>query len=488
MAISKILHINSNSRSPGHHLKIAIDYIRNGEKTKEKVLTSAINCQGEYAYEQMKKTKDSYEKNNKRQAYHLIISFNEGEVDAETAFKLVGEFAQEYLGDRYEVVYSVHDNTDNIHGHIIWNSVSFVDGRKYRYSKGDWERIIQPMVNRYCEKYSLKTLDIKESRNKDNTDYRGIPNNVAKKTDREWDQNKDGPFVWSTLIKRDIDACIMMSSDFDMFVQTMEDKGYEIKTGKYLAVKPKGMQRFRRCKTLGDEYTEERIKERIYTESLRTYRRKGSTFAPRITAYKGNFTKRAKLTGLQKRYFARLYRLGKLKKRPYSQTWKYKDDIKLMHKLQEQYLFLAKYSITTEQNLKDVMLQIEKEKRALSSEKRKINKSHKSFGELLEIADCIHKLEEFDYYYLGGDDTFKDEHDQLTEIVKQLEQSGYSLSEIDSIKEHYEAEMEANRQKFGELKKAMKIAKTIDEDIKKTREISTEVPEKKIDRHRERKR
>ena len=93
-------------------------------------------------------------------------------LDADTAFEVIGKFAKEYLGKDYEALYAVHDNTNHIHGHIIFNSVSFRDGRKYRYKKGDWAREIQPVTNRLCEEYGLSTIEISEDRAKKSENYK----------------------------------------------------------------------------------------------------------------------------------------------------------------------------------------------------------------------------------------------------------------------------------------------------------------------------
>ena len=204
---------------PGKHLKVAIDYILKQEKTQNGMFVAGLNCQPNAAYEQMKQTKIQFGKTDKRQGYHLIISFEEGEVDAKTAFEVIGKFAKEYLGNDYEAVYAVHDNTDHVHGHIVFNSVSFRDGSKYHYKKGDWARNIQPITNKICAEYGLSTIQIEEDRAKAGEHY------------KEWNEYRDGKFVWSDMIKRDLDACIMQAPTFDRFLELLSDNGYEIKEG-----------------------------------------------------------------------------------------------------------------------------------------------------------------------------------------------------------------------------------------------------------------
>ena len=135
MAISKILHMKDSGNSfHARHLKRALDYVMNPEKTQRGRLVGAVNCQADMAFEQMIDTKKQFGKTDKRQGYHIILSFKEDEVEPDRAFEITQKFVAEYLGDAYEAVFVVHDNTDHVHSHIVFNSVSFVDGKKYRYT------------------------------------------------------------------------------------------------------------------------------------------------------------------------------------------------------------------------------------------------------------------------------------------------------------------------------------------------------------------
>ena len=145
------------------------------------------------------------------------------------------------------------------------------------------------------------------------------------------------------LEKRDLDACILQAGDYQQFFDLLSDKGYAIKQGKYLSVKPPGMTRYRRCKTLGDAYSEEAIRERIAKEDLSFYSKQITPQEAVLVRCRVKRYRRAKLSGVQKKYYAKLYRIGKLKKRPYSQVWKYRDDIRKMQRLQNEYLFLNRH-------------------------------------------------------------------------------------------------------------------------------------------------
>lgn len=142
MAISKILNMKDcGGHFHGKHLKRALDYVMNPDKTQDGRLVGAINCQVDTAFEQMKETKRNFGKIDKRQGYHIILSFKENEVNPDTAFEITQKFVEEYLGKSYEAVFVVHDNTAHVHSHIVFNSVSFVDGKKYRYEKGTGQSI-----------------------------------------------------------------------------------------------------------------------------------------------------------------------------------------------------------------------------------------------------------------------------------------------------------------------------------------------------------
>lgn len=130
---------DSGNSFHARHLKRALDYVMNPEKTQRGRLVGAINCQADMAFEQMMDTKKQFGKTDKRQGYHIILSFKEDEVEPDRAFEITQKFVAEYLGDAYEAVFVVHDNTDHVHSHIVFNSVSFVDGKKYRYENANKE-------------------------------------------------------------------------------------------------------------------------------------------------------------------------------------------------------------------------------------------------------------------------------------------------------------------------------------------------------------
>ena len=455
MAISKILYIGAcGAGHPGKHLKHALDYITEEHKTGGGRWISSLNCQADHAYEQMQQTKIQFGKTNQRQGYHLIISFEEGEVDVQTAFEVIGKFAKEYLGQDYEVLYSVHDNTDHIHGHIIFNSVSFRTGKKYRYEKGDWARQIQPITNRLCEEYGLSTIEISEDRARPSDNY------------TEWNDFRDGKFVWADMIKRDIDACILQAATYESFLSMLSEMGYGIKNadrteGKYLAIKPMGLTRFRRCKTLGAEYSEERIRERILTENLSAYRNTKKQQVPRIVRCRVKHYKRAKLSSLQKSYYAKLYRLGRLKKKPYSQAWKYRDDIRKMAKLQEDYLFLVEHNVRVTADVALLAEGMAEKKKETSREKSRIFKERAKMKPLFDMARELRELEDLESGFMRGEELFEPEHERYLQLQNRLKKEGYLVEQLEEFKLYYQNEIAMIREKERVVFKEEKIAKRI---------------------------
>ena len=468
MAISKILNMKDcGGHFHGKHLKRSLDYVMNPEKTQDGRLVGAINCQVDSAFEQMKATKRKFGKVDKRQGYHIILSFKEDEVNPDTAFEITRRFVEEYLGKSYEAVYVVHDNTAHVHSHIVFNSVSFVDGKKYRYEKGDWAKYIQPITNKLCQEYGLSIIDVDDgSKEKEHESY------------MDWSEYREGSFVWADMINRDLDSCILQAGNYEQFLELLSDKGYEVKQGKYLAVKPQGMTRFRRCKTLGDMYSDEAIRERIEKEDISFYREQQKEVQPVLCKCKVRRYRRAKMSGLQKRYYAKLYRIGKLKKKPYSQVWKYRDDIRKMHKLQEQYLFLVRHKIESAEELVSVLDNLTDKKKEASKEKSKTYKAKERFKDIFDKAEQIRELNDAESCYQSGDTFFEDEHNAWERLNTELLAQGYSVEEVESLRKKYESKYAQDCKAERAVSKELNLGRSIWKELT----VSASAEEKQYDK------
>lgn len=420
MAITKILTINDCGRKfAGRHLQTAITYILDPSKTQNMRYVTGINCQPEKAFDQMLATKQKFGKTDKRQGYHIIISFEEEDVEPGTAFEIIRKFAEEYLGQGYEAIYAVHDNTAHTHGHIIFNSVNGITGRKYRYEKGDWAKVIQPITNRLCEEYGLATMEIEMAGQHKNEYY------------KDWNEFRDGKLIWRDMIRRDLDACILQSDDMEEFLDMLKEMGYEIKQNKYLAVKPPGMQRYCRCKSLGEEYTEDRIEQRIALEDLKSYANRSEKEF--ITVPEDEFLPRTKLTGIQKTYYAKVCRIRKLKRLPYSKAWQYKNEIRKLNECHEQYMFLVENEIHTLPELVAACSNLKEKEAESRRERRSLSKEEKRFSGLFQTAEEMEQLQPAYHSYLEGDEFFEKEYYDYESLKEKLKEQGYTKEQVDMI-------------------------------------------------------
>ena len=253
MAVTKIKAIRGT-------LSKAITYILNPEKTDEKLLVSSYGCASETAAREFEWTRKIAEQKGMNPvriiARHVIQSFEIGEVTPELAHEIGKQFADEILGGKYEYVLTTHIDKDHVHNHLIFNAVDFVDYHAYK----SYKRIYYDMrevSDRLCKENGLSVIP--PSQNK-GMGY------------KEYTEAKRGT-SWKQKLKQTIDRLVITAKDYDDFLRLMQEAGYEIKTGKYISFRAKGQERFTRSKTIGENYTEERIKERIAGRTPRRNRR-----------------------------------------------------------------------------------------------------------------------------------------------------------------------------------------------------------------------
>ncbi|EPU73210.1 relaxase/mobilization nuclease domain-containing protein [Streptococcus agalactiae] len=247
MAITKIHPIKST-------LNLAIDYIVNGDKTDEQLLVSTHKCHESTAHTQFLRTRNDAGTKGTVLARHLIQSFLPGETSPELAHQIGMELCKKILKDEYEFVLSTHVDKGHIHNHIIFNNVNMVTGRCYQSNKKSYHQI-RYQSDKLCKENSLSVIDEFYESYKKKYKIKG-------KSWYENEQAKHGT-SWKSRLQFDIDRIIKQSKDWDEFLKKMADLGYEIKYGKHIAFKPKDKARFTRTKTIGEDYTEERLKERI---------------------------------------------------------------------------------------------------------------------------------------------------------------------------------------------------------------------------------
>lgn len=272
MAVTKIKAIRGT-------LSKAIAYILNPEKTDEKLLVSSYGCASETAAREFEWTRKIAEQKGMNPvriiARHVIQSFEIGEVTPELAHEIGKQFADEILGGKYEYVLTTHIDKDHVHNHLIFNAVDFMDYHAYK----SYKRIYYDMrevSDRLCKENGLSVIP--PSQNK-GMGY------------KEYTEAKRGT-SWKQKLKQTIDRLVITAKDYDDFLRLMQEAGYEIKTGKYISFRAEGQERFTRSKTIGENYTEERIKERI---AGRTPRRSQRQATPKGISLIGDIQARIRL-------------------------------------------------------------------------------------------------------------------------------------------------------------------------------------------------
>ena len=239
MAVTKTHPIKST-------LKAAIDYICNPEKTDGKLLVSSYGCAAETADIEFSWTRRHAIDKGTNLGRHLIQAFQPGEVTPEQAHEIGMELAKEILGGKYEFVLTTHIDKDHVHNHLIFNAVSFADHKHYHSNKRSYH-YIRRTSDRLCKEHGLSVV---------------MPGQDRGKSYAEWDAHRKGT-SWKAKLKAAIDAAIPQAKDFEDFLRLLQEQGYEVKCGKYVSFRAPGQERFTRCKTLGETYTEEAITERI---------------------------------------------------------------------------------------------------------------------------------------------------------------------------------------------------------------------------------
>ena len=376
-----VKYVMNKEKTTAVSLQDALDYAANRDKTEQSCFESSYACTLETAFADMRQTKEQWNKPGGVQGYHLVQSFAADEVTPELAHRIAKELADRVLGGRYEYVIGTHLNTGHIHSHIVWNSVSRIDGKKYHSNGKSYVTEIRAVSDELCRKYKLSVIDTENS------------NHVAKPY-AEWLAEKNGQPTWRTAIRQDVDEAIQQSLTWRQFLSAMERKGYEVRMGrKYPVLRPPGKERFVRFKTLGKRYTPEAIQTRIlYPRSYRPYVENPPTIKHgRLRSGKKPCRK---LTGLRALYYRYLYELGALPRKPRRPSYAVRQDAYKLDQRIRQMEFLSKHNI-------DTLAQLETYRQALQTE----------IGQLLTKRKQLPKTDEV-----------QSQHESVNTALKQLRQ------------------------------------------------------------------
>ena len=356
MAITKILNImESEGRNPASHLKNALEYIQNPDKTEECVLVGGINCLPDTAFEQMEETKNIFHKTGKRQGYHVIISFSpEEKVTAEQAMYVLEHFAKDVLGDDYEAVYAVHTDREHMHGHLIWNSVSMTTGKKYNSPKGNWKNHLQPITNKYCDELGLSIMPAEYSRN---------PKNISRD---KWEKEMS----MKEIILRDAKMCVYAAGNVEHFKYLMKRLGYVFKKDAWMEVQAPGFQYYHKLAKLDEMFSEETLRHHVDMPWMAK---------PYFYSSDIRGLHRAKLSPFQKKFYAKLYRLRIVEQKRFVVGGaKYTEDLKRFHRLQDEYLLLVNNDIKSVVELVDFISEQEEKIQQIEYRQKEIYRENSS--------------------------------------------------------------------------------------------------------------
>ena len=356
MAITKILNIKeSEGRNPASHLKNALEYIQNPDKTEECVLVGGINCLPDTAFEQMEETKNIFHKTGKRQGYHVIISFSpEEKVTAEQAMYVLEHFAKDVLGDDYEVVYAVHTDREHMHGHLIWNSVSMTTGKKYNSPKSNWKNHLQPITNKYCDELGLSIMPAEYSKN---------PKNISRD---KWEKEMS----MKEILLRDAKMCAYAAGNVEHFKYLMKRLGYVFKKDAWMEVQAPGFRYYHKLAKLDEMFSE---------DMLRHYVDMPWMSKPYFYSSDIRGLHRAKLSPYQKRFYSKLYRLRIVEQKRFIVGGaKYTEDLKRFHRLQDEYLLLVNNDIKSVVDLVDFISEQEEKIQQIEDRQHEIYRESSS--------------------------------------------------------------------------------------------------------------
>ena len=396
MAITKILNImESEGRNPATHLKNALEYIQNPDKTEECVLVGSINCLPDTAFEQMEETKNIFHKTGKRQGYHVIISFSpEEKVTVEQAMYVLEHFAKDVLGDDYEAVYAVHTDREHMHGHLIWNSVSMTTGKKYNSPKSNWKNHLQPITNKYCDELGLSIMPAEYSRN---------PKNISR---YKWEKEMS----MKEIILRDAKMCAYAAGNVEHFQYLMRSLGYVFKKGSWMEVQAPGFRYYHSLVKMDEMFAEDRLRHHVDMPWMA----KPYFYSSDIRGLHG-----AKLSPYQKRFYAKLYRLRIVEQKRFVVGGaKYTEELKRFHQLQDEYLLLVNNDIRDVAGLVKYRSEQQKKVKRIDDRQQEIYKENASRKRKIKTDE---KYREYQLWHAGVQEELDELKQEKREIKRQIQ-------------------------------------------------------------------
>ncbi|MDE6936258.1 MAG: relaxase/mobilization nuclease domain-containing protein [Oscillospiraceae bacterium] len=432
MAITKILARKGR-------LDVGINYVLNGDKTEEQVLTAHLNCDPGRECRQMLDTKRAYGKEDGVQYYHIIQSFKPGEVTPEQALEIATEFAKEHLPG-YETVIGVHVDKEHIHAHLVFNSVNADTGEKYHSNAQSYYQQIRATSDRLCREHGLSV--IMEGGSDKAVSY------------IEWLRQSRGQPTFRSMLETDLRTAIEDANDLGHFFMLMEHMGYEISHGNRLGFRLRGQPRFMYPGRKNPLFTEDGIQAAIQSgmEAIEAGQRPAVIFRPPYQPYK----KHPKYTGFMALYVHYLYVLGKIGQRQYPprMTPQLRQEVMKSEQYREQFDFLRDNGIATQGDVAALLTRTEETLASLMKQRTILNVRKKKRRKLYAALADVEALAPAKAIYEDGLSGMEAEFARYIEAVAVLEKCGIPRERLSNEKaEIYEQVAEVNRQIRAERKK-----------------------------------
>ena len=439
MAITKILARNSG-------LKQAIEYVLNGDKTQEQVLTARLNCDPGFEYQQMMDTKRELGKLDGRQCYHIIQSFVPGEITPELALQIATEFATEYLAG-YQVVIGTHTDRHHIHSHILFNSVNDATGEKYHCSKSEYFQQIRTVSDRLCREHGLSV--IMEGDGQKSMSY------------IEWLRQSKGQPTYRSMLEADLKTSIEDANSIGDFFRLMERKGHEIRHGNRLGFKLRGQAHFMYPERKNPQYSEDGIRAAIDRNMDAIFIGKQLTFTRR-ELYKP-YKKHPKYTGFLALYYHYLYILGKIEKQQYPPrvTGQMRKEVMRFEQLRAQFQFLNENGVATESDMTAFVEKAEAQIKTLTKQRTILNVQKKKRQPLFQALTDEEALAPAKRLYDQGHSGMEAEAQQYMDAVKLLDNCGESREALSQQQTELYTKLADLNREIRQVRKQIKMCEEI---------------------------
>lgn len=379
-AIDYALDEKKSSRAENREsLEGEIHKALNKDQSEQVLFQSAIGCTIDSAFEDMCQIKKIWHKEKGVQGFHLVQSFAPGEISPELAHQIGMEFADRLLGGKFQAVVSTHLNTKCIHNHIVWNSVSMKNGRKYRSNEKTYVTQVRQISDELCVKHHLSVIRTEKSER------------VARPY-VQWLAEQNGAPTWKTPIQQDLNAAAAASLTWKQFLRTLEQQGYAFRFDrKYPALILPGNGRAVRFKTLGKQYTPEALQRRILYPKPPRRAGKEQPPANRFLLLLGE-TQPRRLSGLRALYLSYLYKMGALPKKPRYPSYAVREDIRKLDKRIEQAEFIFKNHIEDRGQLSAIRQKAEDEIAVLIKQRQKLYRYEPGSPQIGVLTERLKKL------------------------------------------------------------------------------------------------